>query len=398
MHVSIAILGADLQLAALPATPIQLLHAARVAGFDAALPASLGDELVAEEALRLAQARGRHPVVLCACPRLPADLAGGEGLGALAIATCPPPVALARALRLGQRGAGAVHVTYIGACPGAVDPAIDLRIPPDAFLRGLASRGIDLLAQPTEFTDRLPPDRRRFRADAGGAPTAEQCEALLRRALVTPAPRPAGDPRLALADALLAGGATFVDPAPLFACHCAGAAQALRESGGAEPPRVALTAIEGRARLAALEPPRAASPVIAGDPALDLRPTAALVEERPGLATPATAPRPVAPPTVEPAAPARPTPTAAHGATEPATARTRFALARRARQRLVARADVAPAAPGPVTESGTGDALLPSLHASTIEREVPFVPRPTPADAPPSVTAFFDGVVAPLEI
>jgi hypothetical protein len=56
---SIAILGTDAFLAAAPALPVQLMHAALAAGFDSVVPVSLGDELVASETLRLAQLHGR---------------------------------------------------------------------------------------------------------------------------------------------------------------------------------------------------------------------------------------------------------------------------------------------------------------------------------------------------
>jgi hypothetical protein len=388
VHVSIAILGSDALLAAQPATPVQLMHAARAAGFDAVLPVSLGDELVAEEALRLAQAKGRAPVLLCACPQLPGDSCEGA-LGSMAIAVAPPAVALARALRLDAEG-GALHLTYVGDCPGAVDPAIDLRVPPDAFLRGLAKRGIDPRAQPTEFTDRLPPDRRRFHSLPGGAPAAERCAALLRRALVVPAPRAGSDPRLLLADALLAGGATFVDPGPLFGCACAGAARALAAVTGDATAAAApvLHAIEGRARLAALEPPRAPSPVIAADARLDLRPTRQLVAD--GV----RAERPVTPPSVLAAQPTpdvdtapRPMRPAAPALAEPTSARARFALARRARQRHLAPGAASPSpSPAPI-DAG-------ALQAPVLEREVPLVTHDEPsATARESVTGFFAGVL-----
>jgi hypothetical protein len=309
-----------------------------------------------------------------------------------------------------------VHLTYVGGCPGAVDPAIDLRVPPDAFLRGLAGRGIVVEAQPTEFTDQLPPDRRRFRSVPGGAPAGDVCETLLRRALVVPAPG-RGDPRLALADALLQGGAAFIDPGPLHGCLCA-AAQA--------DPRDDRAITDARPALVAIEPPRAARPVLASDPALDLRPTDALLRERvrdaapressatPASVAPTTPPvttaRSVAaaPPTVAPTPASQPRPPrpleeegprpprlrtpAAHpvieaggGAGPPvASARSRFALAAQARRR-----HVTPASSAVVDPGATGD----TFAAAPLEREVPLVPHDEGPTAPATLTAFLDGIL-----
>lgn len=388
MHVSIAILGSDALLAAQPATPVQLMHAARAAGFDAALPASLGDELVAEEALRLAQLKGRGPVLLCACPMVPSD-GGTDGLRAMALPVAPPAVALARAIRLDAEGS-ALHLTYVGDCPGAADPAIDLRVPPDVFLRGLARRGVDPLAQPTEFTDRIPPDRRRFHSLPGGAPAEERCGALLRRALVVPAPRNGSDPRLQLADALLAGGATLIDPGPLFGCACAGAARALAAADGSVGAAAsAPVGIAARARLAELEPPRAPSPVIAADPRLDLRPSRMVVAD--GVRA-----EPVATPSVLAAQPApdvgvptlserRDARVGAGEGVSPTSARGRFAIAQRARRRL-AGTDAREATVPPLATA--------ALQAAVFEREVPLVAHDEPAAAPRAeVTGFFAGVL-----
>jgi hypothetical protein len=269
--VSIAILGNDAFRAARPATGVQFLHAALAAGFDAVVPASLGDELVAEEVLRLAQTRGRQPVVQCSCPFASAQLCGASTqLDAVTIPVASPPVALARALRLEQPK---LHVTYIGACPGALDESIDLRVTPDAFLRGLAARGIQPIEQPEAFDDRLPPDRRRHYSLPGGLPEASLVERILRRTPTLVEPR--ADPRLSIADALLAGGPTLLDPAAAYGCVCAGA--------GTGAPLA-----EARAELIAAEPPRSLLPVITAPATLDLRPvidTPASITERPPLDT-----------------------------------------------------------------------------------------------------------------
>lgn len=254
---SIAILGNDAFLAAAPAHPVQLMHAALAAGFDAVVPASLGDELVAGETLRLAQLRGRRPLIQCACPFSLSQLCKREAnLADVTIAIAPAAVALARALRLEQPGTH--HITYIGGCPGAQDPAIDLQVLPDAFLRGLAQKGVNVRTQPDVFSDRLPPDRRRFLSVPGGAPRPQLVESVLRRNVVSLGGRM--NPLLAVADALFDGGVTMIDPAGAYHCVCAG-------SDGER------SAAEGRASIERMEPARATAPIFEAPQWLDLRPT-----------------------------------------------------------------------------------------------------------------------------
>lgn len=356
---SIAILGNDAFLAAAPALPVQLMHAALAAGFDAVVPVSLGDELVAGETLRLAQLRGRRPVVQCSCPFSLSQLCKREAnLADVTVAVAPAAVALARALRLER--SNATHVTYIGACPAAQDPDIDLQVLPDAFLRGLARKGIVLSAQPDVFSDRLPPDRRRFLSLPGGAPRPELVEAVLRRNVVSLDAKM--NPLLAVADALFDGGVTMIDPAGAYRCVCAG-------SDGA--PSVA----EGRVAIANLEPARATAPIFEAPAWLDLRPT-----EPPSVAdqsesTPAGA---VLTPFGEAAriaahldlddatdsAPAAPT-------SQGDTARRLYALGVRSARR---RAPQAPATSAELAQASMESHVpptSPSLHAPSIEREVP---------------------------
>lgn len=254
---STAILGNDAFLAASPALPVQLMHAALAAGFDAVVPASLGDELVAGETLRLAQLRGRRPVVQCACPFSLAQLCKREAnLSDVTVAVAPAAVALARALRM-ERPHG-LHLTYIGACPAGQDAAIDLQVLPEAFLRGLDHKGIVVGAQPEVFTDRLPPDRRRFLSRPGGAPRADVVGAILRRNIVALTANM--NPLLAVADALFDGGPTMIDPAGTYHCACSG-------SDGVR------SVAEGRNAIEQLEPARATAPIFEAPAWLDLRPS-----------------------------------------------------------------------------------------------------------------------------
>ncbi|MES3035000.1 MAG: hypothetical protein V4813_13460 [Gemmatimonadota bacterium] len=365
---SIAILGNDAFLAASPALPVQLMHAALAAGFDAVVPVSLGDELVAGETLRLAQLRGRRPVVQCSCPFSLTQLCKREAnLADVTIAVAPAAVALARALRLERDETQ--HITYIGACPGAQDPAIDLQVIPDAFLRGLAKRGIVLLQQPEVFSDRVPPDRRRFLSLPGGAPRTDLITALLRRNTVALSART--NPLLAVADALFDGGVTMIDPAGAYRCVCAGADAA---------PSVA----EGRVAITNLEPARALSPIFEAPAWLDLRPSELPVAGEPAdnpfapppLASFADAAQltspsgQVAPPQQAPAAPV---PSDA--------ARRLYALGVRSARR---RAPQGPASGAEIAQAAMDEHLpptSPSLHARPMEREMPLSdPRDPIAD------------------
>ena len=357
---SIAILGNDACLAASPALPVQLMHAALAAGFDAVVPVSLGDELVAGETLRLTQLRGRRPVVQCACPFSLAQLCKREAnLDDVTVAVAPAAVALARALRLER--AHAPHITYIGSCPGAQDPSIDLQVLPEPFLRGLVQKGIVLSGQPDVFSDRLPPDRRRYLSLPGGAPRPELVDAVLRRKVVSLDARM--NPLLAVADALFDGGVTMIDPAGAYRCVCAGAEHA---------PSVA----EGRVAITALEPARATSQIFEAPAWLDLRPTEALpvadeldsVPKTGGLPAFAEAARIAGSSDVA----------TASGIVAPAAAASQSDAARRL-YALGVRTARRRAPQAPVTNAEFAQASLethipptsPSLHAPPIEREVP---------------------------
>ena len=349
---STAILGNDAFLAASPALPVQLMHAALAAGFDAVVPASLGDELVAGETLRLAQLRGRRPVIQCACPFSLSQLCKREAnLADVTLAVAPAAVALARALRMERRDG--LHITYIGACPGAADPDIDLQVLPDAFLRGLEQRGISLRAQPDVFTDRLPPDRRRFLSLPGGAPRPDLVAAVLRRNVVSLQGKM--NPMLAVADALFDGGVTMIDPAGAYHCSCA----------GGSPDR---SVAEGRAAVEALEPTRAAAPIFEAPAWLDLRPSDTVIDGNDAAAS-------IDPPTpFSAAARLDPVPSEpASGADAPVStadaARRRYALGVQTARRRAPQP--APASTGDAVMQGHVPPVSPALRATPIERELP---------------------------
>lgn len=249
---SIVILGADALLAALPATPVQLAHACALAGYQSVIPASWGDELIAVATLRGLSGHGALPAIQCSCPHVAHRLlAVGTDLRPFLLSLVSPPVVLARYLRAAY-GTGKLRITYVGRCPGAADEAIDARLTPEELLAMLTDRQIVLEDQPQVYDSVIPPDRRRFRSQPGGLPTAEVLWSATggtangARTLVE---LYGDDLPVELAQHLLAGKPVLIDCAVKLGCVCSGAAP------GVDPS-------EARARVVALEPPRAPSPVI----------------------------------------------------------------------------------------------------------------------------------------
>jgi hypothetical protein len=243
---SVLILGTDAVLAAAPATPVQLAHACRTAGYHTVVPASWGDELVASRTIE----RVRNldaPLVQCTCPFVAERLADAvDSLGPLLVCLVPPPVAAAeyvRALYAPIRP----KITFAGGCPGAAHPTIDDALSPQELLASLHERGISPSQQPTEFDSVLPPDRRRFYSEPGGIPSRQALRQLgngielieLRDEDVV----------VDLAQHLLQRARVLIDASLPLGCCCGG--------------RVGGTGVDGaRSRVRDLEPPRAPSPVV----------------------------------------------------------------------------------------------------------------------------------------
>lgn len=240
------VLGNDALLTARPATPVQLIHAGLRAGFDAVVPGSWGDELVAAACAGHLAARGGAPAVFCACPFVAQRvLAAGPELSPWLASFVAPPAALARHLRA-LYPSGGVRLTYVGGCPGAFGDAYDAVIAPEEFLRLLADRGIEPATQPDAFDAVLPPDRRRFHSLPGGLPALTALRAAGAPHGIVELTGP--DLPAELAQHLLSGVPALLDGAARLGCACAGASR----SGTAD----------GRASIAALEPPRAFAPVV----------------------------------------------------------------------------------------------------------------------------------------
>jgi hypothetical protein len=266
--VAVIILGADALLAGRPATPIQLWHACLAAGYDLAVPATWGDELVAAECLR---AVGSHPetvAVMCSCPMVARAIGDGDAdLTGHLVSLVAPPVATARYLRrvYGERR---VHITFVGACPAAGDSAIDAWLTPGELLERFIANEIALDRQPQLFESVLPPDRRRHLSQPGGVPTVESAGALARARQVVEVNE--ADVMASIRRHLMSSVRTLVDCAPRLGCTCSGAI-------------AGLSSVEARAAVMQLEPPRSTRPVMTDPGGLGLL---RRVHPRPATAAP----------------------------------------------------------------------------------------------------------------
>ena len=242
---SVAILGADALLVALPSTPTQLANACFAGGFAEVFPATWGDELIAAGCLEQLESR-TGPAIFCACPLVAEQLRGATELRRFIVPLISPPVAVARYLRALFPG-DELKITYVGDCPGADDEAIDERLSPHELLANLAKRGILAATQRPDLGVHAAHDRRRFYSIPGGVPSPQWLAAQWpKRTLVDVH---AGDALASLANQTASRGNTLIDFAPHLGCACAGAV------GGSN-------AQDARKAVVALEPPRALSEIV----------------------------------------------------------------------------------------------------------------------------------------
>ncbi|MEO5569028.1 MAG: hypothetical protein ABIR92_11080 [Gemmatimonadaceae bacterium] len=127
-----------------------------------------------------------------------------------------PPVAAAQYIRA-HSGTAEVHITYAGACPGAMDTSIDQRITPTELLLSIGARGIDVAAQPTVFENIIPPDRRRHFSAAAGSPDPQR---LWEAAAFRVAQPTDIDLSIGVAQLLLSDDRVLIDIAPSVGCIC----------------------------------------------------------------------------------------------------------------------------------------------------------------------------------
>jgi hypothetical protein len=181
------------------------------------VPASWGDELIAGEVIRRCAARENRPAIQCSCPRVAERLgAHASKLDDSVLWLTTPPVAAAQYIRAHATGID-VHITYAGACPGAIDTSIDQRITPTELLVAISSRGIELSAQPTVFENIIPPDRRRHYSAAAGLPEAQR---LWENAAFRVAQPTDIDLSIGVAQLLLGDDRVLIDIAPSVGCIC----------------------------------------------------------------------------------------------------------------------------------------------------------------------------------
>jgi hypothetical protein len=185
-----------------------------------------------------------------------------------------PPVAAARYLRA-RAGLQGLHITYVGDCPGAADPAIDRYATPAALLRSLAKRSINPASQSTTMDERVARDGRRFYSLPGGAPAPNWIYAE-RRGPAVLEPESA-DYIAEVANHVAKRERCVLDIATRLGCACSGAVVGAQWS-------------QARAAISAMEPERAVHEVLDHELQVDvaamLEPWTGTAED--GDATPAT--------------------------------------------------------------------------------------------------------------
>lgn len=242
---SLLILGTDAVLAASPATAVQLAHACMAAGYQAVIPSSWGDELIAARVLDKLRS-AEVPLLYCACPLVEKRMEFADSLDEISVATVAPPVATALYLRAAYSPTRPL-IAFAGACPAGGDASIDQWLKPDELFEMLASRGIDANAQPTEFDSVLPPDRRRHFSEPGGVPhrvSLKQASRTIDFVEITD-----DELSIQLAQRLLSHSPALIDVSISVGCACSGV-HGLAASAAA------------RARVREGEPPRSPAPVV----------------------------------------------------------------------------------------------------------------------------------------
>lgn len=214
------------------------------AGYDAVVPASWGDELVASRVVARIQAQ-KGPALQCSCPHVAERLApNADAIQSMLICTVSPVVAVADYLRALYAPARPT-IAFAGACGAGGSDPIDTWMSPAELFEMLMQRGIALASQPTEF-ENLPLDRRRFHSEPGGLPSRATLRQL--EPAVTCVEVQDSDFVTTVGQHLLGEEPVLLDVAAALGCACAGAA-------GATP-------AAARARVREHEPPRAPSPVV----------------------------------------------------------------------------------------------------------------------------------------
>lgn len=231
----VAILGADALLASRPHDPVQLTRACQSAGFDLVVPVSWGEEVIATQiADRLMANRvGGSAFIAAVCPLVDERLAETPTQTPLLRAVAPA-IATARYLRAALQPRH-VHVTYVGACPGAADPEIEVHCLPQTLLSRLVDAGLDIARQPRHLDGQLPVERARYASAAGGVPDGNWLMAHAEVRVIEAAPITAD-----VVAQLYRGERLLIDVAVACRCVCA----------------------RDRLALSRMDPPRSLQPVV----------------------------------------------------------------------------------------------------------------------------------------
>lgn len=225
MLMQVVILGTDALIAARPAEPVQLWLACQSLGYDFVAPVTWGEELIASWLAGRMVELGSRSAVAASCP-LVDDRLEAWTVQPPVLRTVAPPVACARYVRAAFHPRQ-VHMTYVGACPGAETGEIDAHLMPDVLFARFIEAGVNLAGQPRHFDGQIPPDRARYASLPGGAPAADW---LAHRGvrLVEAAPRTVNTVAHAGHEPVMIDLAT--------SCHCACARNRI-EAARLEPPR-----------------------------------------------------------------------------------------------------------------------------------------------------------------
>lgn len=151
-----------------PATPEQVVNACYAAGFRAVHRGVLGDELVAQEYLRLWSDEGWGTLIRSTCPVLVETVKNDYPELVPYLAPVATPVAAeARYLKAlyGRR----TPIVYAGVCLTEGGPDVDAAITFDELEQIFERRGVTVSQQSMHFT-RIPEERRRHLSTAGGLP------------------------------------------------------------------------------------------------------------------------------------------------------------------------------------------------------------------------------------
>lgn len=166
----VLILGTEAAAHFFPATPEQVVNASYAAGFRTVTRGVIGDELVAQEYLRLWHEENWGTLIR-STDQVVVDVIRSEypELVPFLAPITTPPVAEARYLR--QIWGNDLLVVYAGVAPVAGARELDAGITFGDLEQVFALRGVNPLSQPTVYA-RVPQERRRHLSAAGGMPLA----------------------------------------------------------------------------------------------------------------------------------------------------------------------------------------------------------------------------------